>query len=496
MRKNIIISMLAAVSLSTAQAQGPAKYDPSVQPGEMQYFTPAGGKQFVGDCIPFFHDGTLYLYWLLDEGHHGSLNGLGGHQWCVSTTRDLKTWTHHPIAIGIDEDWEKSICTGSVVSDGDKFYAFYATRLLTDGNNVAEQLSYAVSSDALSFTKQQPNPFYTSAPGYSTRNFRDPKATIDSEGTFHLFVSSEKNEAPINEGKGCLVHMTSTDLKTWQVGEPVLSGTIHVPECPDYFEWNGWYYLVYGQAGDTYYLKSRSPYGPWEYPESQALLEQWVNVAKTAAFTDGRRIVAGWVPSRNGNTDSGGELFGGCVVLREALQLDNGDLATRLPEEVMPQTDSPLSLSLTPTNGATVSSPGSISVDARGDICGAHATGVPYNCVITLDVIPEGNYEEFGMFLRSEDKGINSYKLSFNSDNRTVRLHDSSISAVTGLDKPMKLTIVMKGDIIDVCVDNRRCIVNRLPEKKGSQLWFFARNGKLRFENIKVCPITGDASKR
>ena len=60
----------------------------------------------------------------------------------------------------------------------------------------------------------------------------------------------------------------------------------------------------------------------------------------------------------------------------------------------------------------------------------------------------------------------------------------------------MKLTIVMKGDIIDVCVDNRRCIVNRLPEKKGSQLWFFARNGKLSFENIKVCPITGDASKR
>lgn len=71
MRKNIIISMLAAVSLSTAQAQGPAKYDPSVQPGEMQYFTPAGGKQFVGDCIPFLHDGTFYLYWHLDEGHHG-----------------------------------------------------------------------------------------------------------------------------------------------------------------------------------------------------------------------------------------------------------------------------------------------------------------------------------------------------------------------------------------------------------------------------------------
>lgn len=483
------MSMLTAACTFTVQAQSPEKYDPSVQPKEMQYFTPAGGSQFVGDCIPFFHDGTFYLYWLLDEGHHASLNGLGGHQWCVSTTRDLKTWTHHPIAIGIDEDWEKSICTGSVVSDGNKFYAFYATRLLTADNSVSEQLSYATSTDALTFTKQKPNPFYTSAPGYSTRHFRDPKVTIDDKGIFHLFVSSEKNEADINEGHGCLVHMTSSDLKTWQIDEPVLSGTIQVPECPDYFEWNGWYYLVYGQGGDTYYLKSRSPYGPWEYPESQALLEPWVNVAKTAAFTGGRRIVAGWVPSRNGNTDFGGELFGGCVALREAVQLENGDLATKFPEEVMPHTAEPLNLDFIPTEGATVTSPGNITVDARGNICGARATGVPNNCIITLDVIPSGNYEEFGMFLRSEDKGINSYKMSFNPDNRTVRLHDSSINAVTGLDKPMKLTIVMKNDIIDVCIDNRRCIVNRLPEKKGGQLWFFARNGEVKFENIKVCPI-------
>ncbi len=490
--KKLIFSLLLTVCTVALQAQTLAKYDPSVQPKEMQYFTPAGGNQFVGDCIPFFHDGTYYLYWLLDENHHGSLNGLGGHQWCVSTTQDLKTWTHHPIALGIDNDWEKSICTGSVVNDGSKFYAFYATRLLTDGNNVNEQLSYATSDNALSFIKQQPNPFYTSAPGYSTRNFRDPKVSIDKNGTFHLFVSSEKNEADINEGHGCLVHMTSSDLKTWQVHEPVLSGTIHVPECPDYFEWNGWYYLVYGQAGDTYYLKSRSPYGPWEYPESQALLEQWVNVAKTGEFTNNRRIVAGWVPSRNGNTDFGGELFGGCIALREAIQLENGDLATKFPEEVMPATDNPIDLQITSTEGAAVTSPDAISVNAHGNICGAYATGIPYNCIVTLDVIPSGNYEEFGMFLRSENKGINSYKLSFNPDNRTVKLHDAIINAVTGLDKPMKLTIVMKDDIIDVNIDNRRCIINRLPEKKGRQLWFFARNGEVKFENIKVSPIINE----
>lgn len=175
------------------------------------------------------------MYWLLDEGHHSALNGLGGHQWCVSTSSDLKSWRHHPIAIGIDENWEKSICTGSVTFDGKQYYAFYATRLITQDDQINEQLSYAVSKDGLTFKKQKPNPFYTSAPGYSKRHFRDPKVIIDKEGVFHLFVSSETDNYVISEGRGCLVHLTSKDLKNWQVQEPLISGMRDVPECPDYF---------------------------------------------------------------------------------------------------------------------------------------------------------------------------------------------------------------------------------------------------------------------
>ena len=100
------MAMMLATAASSCFAQFSVKYNPEEQPeGNIQYFTPVGGNQFVGDCIPFFRDGTFYLYWLLDEGHHSALNGLGGHQWCVSTSTDLKNWKHHPIAIGIDEDW-------------------------------------------------------------------------------------------------------------------------------------------------------------------------------------------------------------------------------------------------------------------------------------------------------------------------------------------------------------------------------------------------------
>lgn len=233
-------------------------------------------------------------------------------------------------------------------------------------------MSYAVSKDGLTFKKQKPNPFYTSAPGYSKRHFRDPKVIIDKEGVFHLFVSSETDNYVISEGRGCLVHLTSKDLKNWQVQEPLISGMRDVPECPDYFQWNGWYYLVYGQGGDTYYVKSRNPYGPWEYPESQALLEQWVNVAKTAEFKDNRRIVAGWVPSKRENKDYGPERFGGSIILREAYQLPNGDLATKFPAEAIWATRSPLRVNLTEAENAKKVSDREVLLDAQGAIGGAY----------------------------------------------------------------------------------------------------------------------------
>ncbi|MDR0796523.1 MAG: family 43 glycosylhydrolase, partial [Tannerella sp.] len=407
-----------------------------------------------------------------------------------STTKDLKNWTHHPIAIGIDEDWEKSICTGSVAYHDGKFYAFYATRLINADNRVNEQLSYAISTDGINFVKQKPNPFYTSAPGYSQRHFRDPKVVVDTNGTFHLFITSVIEDYSLSEGRGCLVHLTSKDLKEWKLHEPLISGQRWDPECPDHFLWNGWYYLVYGQVGDTYYLKSRSPYGPWEFPESQALIEQWVNVAKTAAFTGNRRIVAGWVPTKREYKDYGREQFGGSVVLREAIQLPNGDLATKFPPEAIPATGAPINFNLVASENATKQASDQAFINASGAIGGAYIANVPYSCRVTLEIEPTDNSDEFGLFIRTNEKAGDGYKLSFSPKAQIVRFgNDAWIESVGGLDKIIKLDIVMKEDIIDVSINNERCIVNRLPEKKGGCLWFFVRNGNAKFSNIKVYPL-------
>ncbi|MBO9562653.1 MAG: family 43 glycosylhydrolase [Niastella sp.] len=467
-------------------AQLGVKYDPSVQTtGNLQYFRPKGDL-FVGDCMPFSHNGKYYFYWLLDSAHHRSLNGLGGHQWALSTSPDLKTWKQEPVVIGIDEEWEKSICTGSIVYYKGTFYAFYATRLINAEGNVNEQLSYATSSDGIHFAKQKPNPFYTSAPGYSKRDFRDPKVIVDEKtGEFHLFVSSWQENPVMRHAGGCLVHLTSTDLKNWKVHEPILTGQPSVPECPDYFFWKGWYYLVYSDNSNTYYVKSRKPYGPWEEPATQALNEQWSNVVKTAAFHNDRRIAAGWVPSRNNNKDNEHEIFGGQAIFRELIQFPDGTLGTKFPAEMIPASTGALTFKLTPAMLSTVTA-NTVQINAPDGVGAAKIAGIPARSRISFEVAPGSNLEEFGLMLRSDSKADIGYRLNLAPNAGVISLGNTQINAVTGLSKPVRLDVILYDDIIDVSIDGKRCIVNRMPEWKGDHVWFYGKHGKLAFKSIVI----------
>ncbi|MES2826512.1 MAG: hypothetical protein V4687_00080 [Bacteroidota bacterium] len=487
MKKYLLLTLLITCLSAGIKAQLGVRYDPKIQStGNLQYWRPKGDL-FVGDCMPYFRDGKFSFYWLLDSAHHASLGGLGGHQWALSTTTDLKTWKQEPVVIGIDESWEKSICTGSMAYYKGIYYAFYATRLLDKDGKVNEQLSYATSKDGIRFDKQKPNPFYTSAPGYSKRDFRDPKVFIDDKtGEFHLFVSSWQENSILQHSGGALVHLTSKDLKSWTVLDPVLTGQSSVPECPDYFFWKGWYYLVYGDNGDTYYVKSKSPYGPWQEPGYQAINESWTNVVKTASFKDDRRIAAAWIPSRDQNRDDGGERFGGNAIFREVVQEADGTLSTKFPSEMIPSAGSEIQLNMKADLNSMVLGQNNFIVKAPNGMGALHAENLPSNYRLTMEIEPIGSVDEFGLNLRSRSRADGGYRLNFSPNSQTITLGNTMIKAVKGLDKAIKVNIIVKDDIIDVSIDNKRCIVNRTPEQKGNFLWFYAKHGEVKFKSVKV----------
>ena len=73
-------------------------------------------------------------------------------------------------------------------------------------------------------------------------------------------------------GTAALRILSATIWKTGVREKPFLvPGYTDQPECSDYFEWNGWYYLIFSNYGTAKYRYSRTPFGPWICPEQEIL---------------------------------------------------------------------------------------------------------------------------------------------------------------------------------------------------------------------------------
>jgi hypothetical protein len=455
----------------------------------VQYFAP-GGNQFVGDCMPFFHDGAFHLFYLLDEGHHRGLGGLGGHQWAHASTRDLVEWQHHPLALPIAEAWEGSICTGSVIHHAGRYHAFYAVR----ARDYTQHLAHAVSDDGITFHTPRPHPFLSAPAGYAASDFRDPCVFADDAGQFHLLLTSRLDPSPLDGRGGCVLHLQSPDLWQWQAVGPLLvpggpPGYASIPECPDYFVWNGWHYLLFGQRLQTHYRVSRQLAGPWLRPPNDTLDTAFCAVMKTAPFGDGRRIGVGWAGPRRDDRDDGPMLWGGVAVFRELVQHPDGALGTRFVPELLPATGAPLPLTLEAlTEGC--------AGDARRVALGRWETqevgaldGLPRRCRIQCRVLPAGGTARFGVGLRGGGRFATGYDLAFSPATGTISLAHEQLAPVAGLDRPFTLDVVLRDDVIDVCVDGRQCLINRLPALEGGRLFLFCENGAVVFDALSVRPL-------
>lgn len=218
----------------------------------IQGWKPEGKNVHLGDCMPFYHDGTFHLFYLFDRRGHKSKWGLGAHQWAHAASRDLVHWTQYPLAIGIDDEAEGSICTGSVIFHEGIYYAFYAVRMC-DGSPA--KLTAALSQDGIHFQKS--HRVFALQPPYDGASARDPKVIRDENGVFHMFVTTSLLQG--EESRGCLAHLISGDLVSWEPVEPLVVLDISdQPECSDYLRLGNLYYLIYSNFGTARYFLGKS----------------------------------------------------------------------------------------------------------------------------------------------------------------------------------------------------------------------------------------------
>ena len=264
-----------------------------------------GGGVFVGDCMPFVYGDRYHVLYLKDRHHHRSKWGRGAHQWEHISTADLVHWEIHPMAVAIDDPMEGSICTGSHIYEGGRHYLYYTVRKSDWSPATIER---SVSEDGLHYEKDRTFRF-TLSEHYDQSSARDPKVIRGADGLAHMFVTTSETVS----GNGALAHLVSEDGDHWrEIGSIYVSPDRDQPECSDYFEYRGKYYLIFSHHGRAQYRYSDRPFDGWIIPEQPEI--PCSSVPKAGIFGD-RIIFAGF---------RGIDGYAGVMTLMEADTDENG----------------------------------------------------------------------------------------------------------------------------------------------------------------------------
>jgi len=460
----------------------------------MQYFRPRGHNRKAGDLTPYWDaqaDTLRLFYEIVRRNHHSKWDGTHGaiEIWQAST-KDLKTWQHHPVTIPITEQWEAWTGTGGVAYHQGTYHYFYPT---PDHEGDHGGIQHAVSEDGVHFVKQGPHPFVEG---------RDCEIFQTDDGLFHMIkggptqpprtrpVGDKTPDTCVNELK-TQVRFTSDDLIHWtEVEEPFIASEtgLDIDICPHVFHFGGWYYYMCGaprhQSG---VWRSRGPFGPWAEHRPQRLDN--LGVPKTAAFGKSRRIYAGFL------SDGG---WGGNSVLRELVQDADGWLGTRFVPELVPRCGEALPISFTP--GAARANPDSaeIRLEPKAGKQSAMIPDVTGDYRLQMEILPEADVRSFGIGLRATSGGKDSgCDLIFDPAARRVSftkmsdsgggVHDGpSIDDVRGLDKPFTVDLIARHDIIDVEIAAFRSLTTRFWNPSGRCIRLFAEGGVVTFRNVRA----------
>ncbi len=303
----------------------------------IQYFSPFADNAWVGDVVPFVHEGTVHIFYLLDRRHHGNKFGTGAHYYGHLSSTDLKHWTEHPTVGRPEAQWE-TCGTGTPFYHNGMFYFAYglhtdryvpyeknAGQLLREeaernggcvtpvpfaelGERLPEGMTYAVSADCIHFRKS----------GMLTNFSENPSVYVMPDNTLKMYADGIWTAESIDRVWMCRNTGFPPSGK-----DSALRNTL---ECPSFFEWNGSYYLIVGMDG--FYRSETAEFT--EYTDLAAEgrdIYDGLVVPMVIPWQKGRRLIAGWIFP-----------FGSFLVLRELVQFPDHDLGTKWCPELMPDT--------------------------------------------------------------------------------------------------------------------------------------------------------------
>lgn len=294
------------------------------------FYRPEDG--FVGDTIPFAHDGKFFIYYLHDE-RKGNTEDEYGYRtgWNLLITEngvDIKD-CGEVLPVGDYDSADYACYTGSVIEGGDgKFHLFYTAqnnynpRFHKDGKPL-QYVAHAISEDLLHWEKRPELMFGADESLYEPFDWRDPFVFYnEEEGCYDMLLAARRKGTSEKNG-GCVGLCRSYDLLHWEVMPPFFDPkSFMTHECPDIFKMGDMWYLIYSTFSEkfvTHYRMSKSLKGPWLAPVEDTFDGRAFYAAKTAEV-DGKRLAFAWVPTKRGDSDFGQYEWGGALISHEIVQ--------------------------------------------------------------------------------------------------------------------------------------------------------------------------------
>lgn len=477
------------------------------------FYKPKDG--WVGDTIPFAHDGKFYIYYLHDERKGNTQDEYGYRtSWNLLITEDGVNVKDCKVVLPVGEydDADYACYTGSVIEGNDgNFHMFYTAqnnynpKYHRDGKPL-QYVAHAISTDLINWEKLPELTFGADERIYEPFDWRDPFVFYnEEEKCFDMLLAARLRGASEKNG-GCVGLCRSYDLLHWEAKEPFYNPESYMThECPDLFKLGNKWYLVYSTFSEkfvTHYRMSDKLSGPWTSPIEDTFDGRAFYAAKTAQVGD-KRMAFAWVPTKRGESDFGQYEWGGNFIAHEINQTTDNKLTVKPAEGLINMFNNEfVNEKLNKVEIENYEGEKSYVIDGMKDTCMIEA-------VIEFS---EG-VRSFGIGLRQDSALANGYYLRFEPFyNRIVadmwprRIRGVNQWYVDG-DKPfmvelerpfdykslkdnkVHIRVVTDGSIICLYVNDITALTMRAYNLNRTNWGFFVKDGSIRVSDIHMYEV-------
>lgn len=477
------------------------------------FYKPKDG--WVGDTIPFAHDGKFYIYYLHDERKGNTQDEYGYRtSWNLLITEDGVNIKDCKVVLPVGEydDADYACYTGSVIEGNDgQFHMFYTAqnnynpKYHRDGKPL-QYVAHAISTDLINWEKLPELTFGADESIYEPFDWRDPFVFYnEDEKCFDMLLAARLRGASEKNG-GCVGLCRSYDLIHWEAKEPFYNPESYMThECPDLFKLGNKWYLVYSTFSEkfvTHYRMSDKLSGPWTSPIEDTFDGRAFYAAKTAQVGD-KRMAFAWVPTKRGESDFGQYEWGGNFIAHEIDQTTDNKLTVKPADGLINMFN----------KEAVNERINKVEIENFEGEKSYVINGMKETCMIEAVIEFSEGVRSFGIGLRQDSVLANGYYLRFEPFyNRIVAdMWPRRISGVNQWyvdgDKPfmielerpfdykslkdnkVHIRVVADGSIICLYVNNTTALTMRAYNMKRTNWGFFVKDGSIRVSDIHLYEV-------